>query len=187
VLGTPEAPADTGTPEKAAPDLLAMARPPSHRLGRKMFIGVAVILLIGVVGASRRPRAPLLAPDCTTPAFKLSTETPRQNHAVAFTMVGPPGRIYVLGVDTVSFEHHPGEDTAWLPVAMSGVDQENVLVVGSAPMPKCRRVGVFAVPIPLGGHLVTMYELTDDRGAVEVARTTLHVTTADGSAPRETP
>jgi hypothetical protein len=156
-----------------------MEKPPSHHLGRKLVIGLAVIVLIGVVGANKRPSAPLLAPDCTTPGFKLSTETPRQNHPVAFTMVGPPGRIYVLGVDTVSFEHHPGAEAAWLPVAVSGVDQENVLVVGSAPMPKCRRVGVFAVPIPLGGHLVTMYELTDDRGAVEVARTTLRVIDPD--------
>jgi hypothetical protein len=163
-----------------------MAKAPSHHLGRKLFIGLVVVLLIGVVGVSRRPKAPLLVPDCTTPAFKLSTETPKQNHPVAFTMVGPPGRLYVLGVDTVSFEHHPGEDTAWLPVAMSGVDQEDILVVGSAPMPKCRRVGVFAVPIPLGGHLVTMYELTEDRGAVEVARTTIHVTGSDEFAPRET-
>lgn len=173
MLGTPEAEGETAEPG-AAPDLLAMKKP-THHLGRKLFIGLVVVLLLGVIGASRRPHAPLLEPDCNTPGFKLSTETPRQNHAVAFTMVGPPGRIYVMGVDTVSFEHHPGEELAWLPVAMNGVDQENLLVIGSAPMPKCRRTGVFAVPIPLGGHLVTMYELTEDRGAVEVARTTLHV------------
>jgi hypothetical protein len=138
---------------------------------RKVMLGLVLILFILRIGSERRPHPPDLAADCARPAFLLSRTTVAQAGPVAFTMVGPAGRRYALGVDVATFTE------TGAPVPRPG-HADSVLVPdnGRKPMPKeCVKDGFFALPVPVGTHTVTMVELTD-RGAVFVAQQDVEVT-----------
>lgn len=134
-------------------------------------LGLVVLLFILRISSERRPQAPDLGADCAKPAFVLSKTSVVEAGPVAFTMVGPAGRRYALGVDVATFTE------TGAPVPKPGYEA-TVLVPddGRKPMPEeCVKDGFFALPVPLGTHTVTMYELTD-RGAVFVAERAVEVT-----------
>ena len=162
--------AERGAGGPAPPDAL---RAPSRHVGGKILIGAAFLLLLQQIGAARRPPAPTLAPNCTAAAFKLSANTVKQARPLTYTIVGPDGHRFVLGVDTASFVHNP--DGGWSAVPLQGADDSFEVAAGVKPMKGCRRTGLFSLPIPLGEHTVTLYELTDT-GAVELERQTITVT-----------
>jgi len=134
-------------------------------------LGLVVILFILRISSERRPQAPDLAADCARPAFALSKTSVVPAGPVAFTMVGPAGRRYALGVDVATFSE------TGAPVPKAGYETTALVPDdGKKPMPKeCVKEGFFALPVPPGTHTVTMYELTD-RGAVFVAEQPVEVT-----------
>ena len=132
-------------------------------------------MLLATAALTRAPKAPELATSCVTPAFAMETPA-KQNRPVAFTMVGPSDRRYALGVNTATFVRQDGQ---WFPVPLLGKPATEVVIVAAKAMPECKRTGVFNVPVPVGEVTVTMYELTEDRGAVEVQRETLAVLDPD--------
>jgi hypothetical protein len=172
--GGPGTPGGAGGP--AAPD--ALWAKPRRGIASKVLIGAGLLLLLGFIGASQKPSSPALAASCTKPAFALSTYTPKQARPVTFSVVGPPDRLYTLAVDTLTFEHEA--DGGWTPVPAPG-REESVILVRVKPLKKCRTSGVFALPVPLGTHTVTLFELTGAQ-APEVARTDVLVTD-DGKSP----
>jgi hypothetical protein len=175
--GAPAAPAAPAAPSgPAAPDALWTKQ--RRGIGTKVLIGAGLLLLLGYIGASQKPSAPPIAASCTKPAFALSTYTPKQARPVTFSVVGPPGKIYTLAVDTLTFEHQP--QGGWTAVPAPG-REESVVLVRVKPFKKCRTAGIFALPVPLGAHTVTLFELTGTQ-APEVARADILVTD-DGKSP----
>lgn len=160
------APAGADLPPTAEQRVLRGDLKPKRRILNKVVYGLIALLILGIAGETRRQRAPVLEPDCTKPAFALSSPV-RQGRPTAFTMVGPSGRQYVLGVNTASFVR---DGSTWRPVPLLGKSGADVVVVESEDMPECRRTGVLNLAVPLGEHTVSMYELTDDQGAIEVQR-----------------
>ena len=96
-----------------------------------------------------------------------------QGKPVAFTIVGPDGRTFALGLDTETFRRGP--DGTWQAVPRRGFADTFLTPATPEPMRGCKRLGVFATPVPLGKHTVTLYELTD-RGVVFVEQQDLEVT-----------
>ena len=149
-----------------------MAGKPSRNITRKVLLGLVIIGFLMRLSAERRPEAPAVAADCATPSFTLSTPTVPQAGPVAFTIVGPEGRRYVLGFDTKTFTPRP--DGGWDPVPLPGRADSVLVAAEPGDLPGCRREGYFATPVPLGSHTVTLYELTD-RGVLFVAQQELEV------------
>ncbi|MDQ1711099.1 MAG: hypothetical protein QOE45_549 [Frankiaceae bacterium] len=160
-----------GAAHADAPDAL-QARP-RRRFGAKVFVGVAVLLLLLRVGLARRPEPPALAASCTTPAFALSATTVKQARPVSFTIVGPDSGRYVIGVNTTGFRHQP--EGGYVAVPIPGREKDVITGAGVQPMKGCRRTGYFALPISPGDATVTLYELTST-GTVELAHRTVTVT-----------
>jgi hypothetical protein len=138
-----------------------------------VFAGLALLLLIQQVGAARKP-PPQLAADCTTPGFKLASDTVKQSRFVTFTMVGPPGRWYALGVNTKTLVR--AADGGWEAVPLPGqADYE--IAANTKSLKGCRLTRQFGVPeFPAGQHTVTMYALSSGT-AREIGHTALTVTT----------
>lgn len=136
-------------------------------------LGLVVLLFLMRLGTARRPQPPDLAADCTKPAFKLSVTSVAQNRPVAYTIVGPEGRRYVLGFDTSTFAPRP--DGGWDAVPKPGREDSVLVAAGVEPMKGCSRTGFFATPVPIGTHTVTLYELTD-RGVLFVDEQEIEVT-----------
>lgn len=164
----------TGGEGPAAPDAL-WARP-RRKIGVKLLIGVAVLVLIARVGAARRPPAPVLAASCTTPSFALSAYTVKQARPLVYTIVGPEDRRYVLGLDTLTFVRQ--DDGGWNAVPAPGDEDSYLIPAGVAPMKHCRRTGLFSLPVPVGEHVLTLYELKGTQ-APEIQRVTVTVTADD--------
>jgi hypothetical protein len=160
--------------EPEAPDAL-WARP-RRNVGTKILIGVGLLALLGYIGASRQPAPPKLAPNCEKASFALSSATVRAAKPLTYTIVGPDGHRYVLGVDTLSFVRNA--DGSYGAVPMPGRENSYEVAAGVKPMKGCRRTGVFALPVPPGEHVMTLYELTDT-DVVEVERQTITVTASD--------
>lgn len=135
--------------------------------------GLVVLLFLGAVAVARRPQPPSVEPDCARAAFHLSATSVAQNRTVAYTIVGPDGREFALGLDTRTFERGP--DGRWRGVPKPGYEQTFLEPAPAARLTGCKRDGVFATPVPLGTHTVTLYELTD-RGALFVTEQRLEVT-----------
>jgi hypothetical protein len=156
--------------EAEAPDLL---RAPPRRVGRKILAGFAFLLFLQQVAASRKPPAPDLAANCTTPSFALSTHSVKQARPLTYTIVGPDGGRFVLGVDTASFVPQP--DGGWAAVPLPGGEDSYEVAAPAQPMKGCRRTGLFALPVRLGAHVVTLFELRGST-AVEIQREPITVT-----------
>lgn len=140
---------------------------------RKILLGLVVISFFLWIGAMRRPVPPQLDADCERAAFQLSATEVKQSRAVSYTIVGPKGREYALGVNTAEFTGGPG---AWRAVPKAGFENDLILAAEPAPMPEgCSRTGLFALPIRTGKHTVTLYELVG-RGTVFVAEERIEVT-----------
>lgn len=139
-------------------------RRPKRNVFKKTAVGVLGLLILATAAVARRPKPPELPPSCEVPAFALSSPV-KQARPVAFTIVGPPDRRYAIGVDTAGFVREGG---AWRAVPLRGV--AGTVVVRDELMPSCKRVGAFAMNLPLGKHVVTLYELRPDGEAVEVQR-----------------
>ncbi|HEU0130942.1 MAG TPA: hypothetical protein VFQ85_08130 [Mycobacteriales bacterium] len=156
---------------------------PSRRIGRKLALGLGLLLLLMWIGVNRRPKPPFLEVSCTTPAFALSTHEVEFAHPVTYTVVGPEAEKLVIGVDTQTFRHLDGAG-GYEPVPLPGTDPRPIIAAGHLsreeghPMKGCRRSGVFALPITPGPHVVILYELTPT-GATEVARQDVTVTPSD--------
>jgi hypothetical protein len=170
--GRPGEPARSGDP--GAPDAL-WARP-RRGVGSKILIGVGLLALLGYIGASRRPPPPNLAPNCEKASFALSSATVKAAKPLTYTIVGPNAHRYVLGVDTLSFVR--ADDGSYSAVPVPGREDSYEVAAGVKPMKGCRRTGIFALPVPPGDHVVTLYELTDT-DVVEVERQTITVTESD--------
>jgi hypothetical protein len=160
--------------EPEAPDAL-WARP-RRNVGTKILFGVGLLALLGYIGASRQPAPPKLAPNCEKASFALSSTTVRAAKPLTYTIVGPNGHRYVLGVDTLSFVRN--DDGSYAAVPAPGRENSYEVAAGVKPMKGCRRTGVFALPVPPGEHVITLYELTDT-DVVEVERQTITVTASD--------
>ena len=119
-----------------------------------------------------------VAANCERPAFELSSPA-RQNRPAAYTMVGPADRRYALGIDTATFVDRGG---TWVPVPQPGHPADQLVAVSAEPMPDCRRIGFVGLPLALGPHTVTMYELTPS-GAVEVQRATIELVPPEDAEP----
>lgn len=138
-----------------------------------MLLGLVFLSFLLALASSRRPQPPVVDPNCERPSFALSLTTVDQNKPVAFTVVGPAGREYALGLDTTTFERTP--EGGWRGVPKPGFEQTFLTPMLPERLPAgCTRPGIFATPVPLGKHSVTLYELTD-RGAVFVQQEVLEV------------
>jgi hypothetical protein len=145
---------------------------------RKVGIGLMCLMVLATAALIRRPRPPLLAANCEKPTFELSSPA-KQNRPAAYTMVGPADRQYALGIDTATFVNRGG---SWVPVPQPGRPADQLVAVSAEPMPRCRRIGYLGLPLALGQHTVTMYELTPT-GAVEVQRATIELVPPDEAEP----
>jgi len=154
-------------------------RRPSRNVLRKVGIGLAGFMVLATAALVRRPQPPGLAANCDKPAFELSSPT-RQNRPAAYTMVGPAGRRYALGVDTATFVQREGR---WTAVPQPGRAADQVVVVMAESLPKCRRIGYLGLPLALGTHTATMFELTPSGAAVEVQRATFELVPPDEAEP----
>jgi hypothetical protein len=157
----------------AAPD--ALVAKPRRRLGMKVGFGLALILLIGAIGTARRPSAPDLAADCVNAAFKLSANAVKQARPLTYTIVGPETKRFVLGLDTRTFVR---DAEGWAAVPLPGKEDSYEVAAGVEPTTGCRRTGIFGLPVPLGDHTITLYELREN-DVVEVAHQTITVTEND--------
>jgi hypothetical protein len=146
--------------------------PPNRHVFRKVLLGLALLLLLQQIATARRP-TPQLAANCTTPSFKLSALTVKQARPLTYTIVGPAEGKFVLGVDTATFTHDAGG--GWSGVPLPGKEDSYEVAAGVKPMKGCRRTGIFSLPVPLGQHVVTLYELRDT-GAHELQHETITVT-----------
>ena len=147
--------------------------PAPRYIVRKVLLGLVLLSFVMAIGVSRRPQAPAVAPDCTRASFTLNTTTIAQQKAVTFTIVGPAGRRYAVGVDVAGFERAP--DGTWRAVPKPGAET-HLVAAAPEPMPQtCTRAGFFATPLAVGRHTVTLYEVTD-AGAVFVQQHDLEVT-----------
>ena len=153
-----------------------LRRPPKRNVLTKVGIGATGLLLLAVASLARRPQPPDLAPNCDKPAFALSSPA-KQYRPTAFTMVGPAAKRYVLGVNTVGVVRNA--TGTWGPVALPGKPPDQVLYVRDEPLTGCRRIGVLNFAVPLGEHVVTMYELGDGQSAVEVQQVKVEVVAPD--------
>ncbi|HVF06494.1 MAG TPA: hypothetical protein VNA20_16755 [Frankiaceae bacterium] len=140
---------------------------------RKVLLGLVFLSFLLALASSRRPQPPVVDPNCQRASFALSLTTIDQNKPVAFTVVGPAGREYALGLDTATFERTP--QGTWRAVPKAGFEQTFLTPMPPERMPAgCTRPGIFATPVPLGKHSVTLYELTE-RGALFVEQHDLEV------------
>jgi hypothetical protein len=169
-----EAEQSAGPEAPDAPDAL-WARP-RRGVGTKVLMGVALLALLGYIGAARRPLPPKLAPNCEKASFALSSDTVKAAKPLTYTIVGPNGHRYVLGVDTLSFVR--ADDGSYGAVPIRGREDSYEVAAGVKPMKGCRRTGVFSLPVPVGEHVITLYELTDT-DVVEIERQTITVTESD--------
>ncbi|HEX8004790.1 MAG TPA: hypothetical protein VF519_19050 [Mycobacteriales bacterium] len=150
-------------------EVARLDRPPRRNVLAKALVGVLGLMLLSIAALARRPRTPELAASCTTPAFALASPA-KQNRPLAFTMVGPSDRLYALGLDSLGFVREGG---TWRAVRKP--DSPEPVYAAPARLADCRRTGVLNVAVPPGEHTVSMYELTEDQGAVEVRRQTVEV------------
>jgi hypothetical protein len=160
--------------EAAAPDAL-WARP-RRSVGTKVLIGVGLLALLGYIGAARQPQPPKLAPNCERASFALSSYSVKTAKPLTYTIVGPADRRYVLGVDTLTFVR--AADGSYGAVPVPGREDSYEVAAGVKPMKGCRRSGVFSLPVPVGEHVVTLYELTG-ADVAEIERQTITVTEND--------
>jgi hypothetical protein len=161
-----------GAPAGAEPPDALNAKVPRN-LVRKVLLGLVFLSFLLALASSRRPQPPAVDPSCERASFALSLTTVDQNKPVAFTIVGPPGREYALGLDVSTFERTAAG--GWRAVPKPGFAETFLTPAGPERMPEgCTRRGIFATPVPVGKHAVTLYELTD-RGAVFVQQLDLEV------------
>ena len=151
----------------------ALEGKPRRNITRKVMLGLVVLLFLMRLGAERRPKAPDLAADCAKPAFKVSAASVRQSGPVAYRIVGPNGRDYRVGVDIRTWERRA--DGVWTPVPKPGYEGTYLAELKPAAMKDCAREGLFALPVPVGTHTMTLYELTE-RGPLFVAEEQVEVT-----------
>jgi hypothetical protein len=171
MAGKREADQAAARADDETPDAL-LARP-RRNIGRKVFFGLAFLLLLQQIGAARKP-PPQLAPDCANPGFKLASDTVKQARFVTYSIVGPNGRWYALGVDTNTLVRRA--DGGWDGVATPGQPEFRV-AASVKSLTGCRHNGQFGVPFfPAGQHTVTMYDLTSGT-AVEVGHRAIEETT----------
>ena len=138
-----------------------------------MLLGLVIIAFFGWLGAIKRPVPPQIEADCTRAAFSLSALEVKQARPLSYTIVGPAGREYALGVDTTCVHRRPRRLARG---ARPGSEDDVILAAEPAPMPAgCSRTGLFALPISLGKHTVTLYELVG-AGPVFVAEQRIEVT-----------
>ncbi|HEV2889377.1 MAG TPA: hypothetical protein VGX28_03295 [Frankiaceae bacterium] len=167
---------DDAAAEKAERAVLRGDRRPKRNVLAKVGIGLVALLALGTAALARQPRPPALPASCDRPSFALASPA-KQSRPLAYTMVGPEEKRYMLALNTSGFVRDAGG--AWRPVTLPGRPRDQVVYVGDEPMTGCRRSGVLNLPVPLGEHVVTMYELPPTGSAVEVARQTVEVVAPD--------
>lgn len=140
-----------GSPGDAAGDAPVVKRPPRNILFKVALFSLFAVIVIRVVGA-QSTTAPVLAADCTSPAFALSTYAVQQGKPLTYAIVGPAAGSYVLGFDA--------DDVAVAPdgsviVTGGGTVRTPVLSPGET----CRVTGQLGTPLDPGTHIATLFDV----------------------------
>ncbi|MBV9486121.1 MAG: hypothetical protein JO246_08715 [Frankiaceae bacterium] len=127
---------------------------------RWTLIGLAVIIVAGIVRAELNNRPPSLTTDCQTPAFALSSLSPKQGGVVRWSATGPASMHFVitLGIDRLGPGTTPGV-LRGVPEAGHTSATTEQAVLAHALSSDCKAHGAFTVDVPSGTYTVKLFRL----------------------------
>jgi hypothetical protein len=127
---------------------------------RWTLIGVAVIIVAGIIRAELNNRPPSLTTNCRTPAFAVSSLSPKQGGIVRWSATGPPSMHFVitLGIDRLQPGASPGVLHGVPETGHTAATTEQA-VLAHALSSDCKAHGAFTVGVPAGSYTVKLFRL----------------------------